>query len=116
HKHIDILKIDIEGWEFETLTTLIKPYIASGKPLPFSQLQLEIHIWNKSFEEFLGWWEMLEGAGLRPFWTEPNLVYLNYNKQGTPDLAEYSFLNIKGDNIFLQDPKAAAGHPHAPAS
>ncbi|KAF8883912.1 methyltransferase domain-containing protein [Gymnopilus junonius] len=114
HKHIDILKIDIEGWEFETLTTLIKPYIESGEPLPFSQLQLEIHIWNKSFEDFLGWWEMLEGAGLRPFWTEPNLVYLNYNKQGTPDLAEFSFLNVKGShNVFLQDPKSV--HPHAPA-
>ena len=23
HKHIDILKIDIEGWEFDTLTALI---------------------------------------------------------------------------------------------
>jgi hypothetical protein len=117
HKHIDILKIDIENWEFETLTTLLQPYIESGKPLPFGQLQLEIHIWHKSFEYFLGWWEMLEAAGLRPFWTEPNLVYLNYNKKGTPDLAEYSFINIKGNNIFIQDPKPlneAAHHPHAP--
>jgi hypothetical protein len=49
---------------------------------------MEIHLWDKSFESFLGWWEMLEEAGLRPFWTEPNLVYLIYNKKGTPDLAE----------------------------
>jgi len=103
------LKIDIEGWEFETITTLLEPYIASGRPLPFGQLQLEIHLWRKPFEEFLGWWEKLEAAGLRPFWTEvchiicllqlgwlnlrttiiqPNLVYLIYNKQHTPDLAE----------------------------
>lgn len=106
HHHIDILKIDIEGWEFETLTSLLKPYIESGRPLPFGQLQLEIHLWGKPFEEFLSWWEMLEAAGLRPFWTEvrfsalfrisrlipnfeqPNLVYLIYNKQHTPDLAE----------------------------
>ncbi|KAF9039870.1 methyltransferase domain-containing protein [Panaeolus papilionaceus] len=119
HEHIDILKIDIEGWEFETLTTLIRPYIASGKPLPFGQLQLEIHLWNKSFEEFLKWWEMLEEAGLRPFWTEPNLVYLIYNnKAHTPDLAEYSFLNVKGNNVFIQDAPPAhgerSGHPHAP--
>ncbi|KAJ7179936.1 methyltransferase domain-containing protein [Mycena crocata] len=105
HTHIDILKVDIERWEFETLTTLVKPYISSGKPLPFGQLQLEIHIWNMSFAEYLTWWETLEAAGLRPFWTEPNLVYQNYNRDGTTDLAEYSFLNIKGDNIFIKDPK-----------
>ena len=70
HTHIDILKIDIESWEFDTITTLLNPYIASGEPLPFGQLQLEIHIWNKSFAEYLTWWETLENAGLRPFWTE----------------------------------------------
>ena len=77
HTHIDILKIDIEGWEFETMTTLLNPYIASGKPLPFSQLQLEIHIWSKTFAEYLSWWESLEAAGLRPFWTEASCARLN---------------------------------------
>jgi len=86
HKHIDILKIDIESWEFETLTTLVDQYIKSGKPLPFGQLQLEVHIWHKRFAEFLEWWEKLEEAGLRPFWTEPNIVYQNYNEH--VDLAE----------------------------
>jgi len=104
HTHIDILKIDIEGWEFETMENLLRPYIKSGKPLPFGQLSMEIHLWDKSFESFLGWWEVLEEAGLRPFWTEPNLVYQIYNKKGTPDLAEYSFLNVKGDNVFIKDP------------
>jgi len=114
HTHIDILKIDIEGWEFETMTTLLNPYIASGEPLPFGQLQLEIHIWSKTFAEYLTWWESLEIAGLRPFWTEPNLIYQNYNnKDHKPDLAEYSFLNVKGDNIFLNDPNPSH-HPHAP--
>lgn len=70
HDHIDLLKIDIEGWEFETLEGMIKPYLSSGKPLPFAQLQLEIHVWDMSFAKFLKWWEMLETAGLRPFWTE----------------------------------------------
>ncbi|KAJ7777901.1 methyltransferase domain-containing protein [Mycena maculata] len=110
HTHIDILKIDIERWEFETLTALIKPYLASGKPLPFGQLQLEVHIWNMSFEEYLTWWEMLEAAGLRPFWTEPNLVYQNYNRGGSTDLAEYSFLNIKGANVFIKDPADHSNH------
>ncbi|KAF7300284.1 hypothetical protein MKEN_01352500 [Mycena kentingensis (nom. inval.)] len=103
HTHIDILKIDIERWEFETLSALIKPYLESRRPLPFGQLQLEIHLWNITFEDFLSWWEMLEAAGLRPFWTEPNLVYQNYNRAGSTDLAEYSFLNIKGHNVFIKD-------------
>ena len=118
HQHVDILKIDIEGWEFETITTLLEPYIESGRPLPFAQLQLEIHLWRKPFEEFLGWWEKLEAAGLRPFWTEvchiirladwtltlsltiqPNLVYLIYNKQHTPDLAEVRYVPINSSLI-----------------
>src|ERR1700722_20388001 len=70
HTHIDILKIDIEGWEFETLTSIVKTYIAADQPLPFGQLQLEIHAWNKQFHEFLTWWERLEEAGLRPYMTE----------------------------------------------
>ncbi|KAJ2935999.1 hypothetical protein H1R20_g1095, partial [Candolleomyces eurysporus] len=119
HTHIDILKIDIEGYEFATLTTLLKPYVNSGAPLPFGQLQLEIHIWEKTFPQYLAWWEMLESTGLRPFWTEPNLVYQNYNKKkGTADLAEYSFLNVKGDNIFIKDSHRRPGpgdhHPHHP--
>ncbi|KAK1219265.1 hypothetical protein PQX77_018032 [Marasmius sp. AFHP31] len=103
HTHIDILKVDIESWEFDLLTTLVKSYRNAGLPLPFGQLQLEIHAWHKSFKEFLEWWQMLEEAGLRPFWTEPNLVYNNYNRGGTADLAEYSFINIKGDNVFITE-------------
>ena len=82
HTHIDILKIDIEGWEFETLTTLLRPYVASGKPLPFGQLQLEIHIWDKTFAGFLEWWQMLEAAGLRPFWTEVSDLHFHAGKPG----------------------------------
>ncbi len=70
HTHIGILKVDIERWEFETLSALLKPYLSSGKPLPFGQLQLEIHLWDMSFADYLTWWESLESAGLRPFWTE----------------------------------------------
>lgn len=70
HSHIDILKVDAEGLEFEALTTAIKPYLESGGALPFGQLLIEIHLWGKSFAEFLSWWESLEAAGLRPFWGE----------------------------------------------
>ncbi|KAJ4471589.1 hypothetical protein J3R30DRAFT_3836542 [Lentinula aciculospora] len=119
HDHIDLLKIDIEGWEFETLEGLIEPYLLSGEPLPFAQLQLEIHVWDMPFASFLKWWEMLEAAGLRPFWTEPNLVYVDYAK-ATPSLTEYSFINIKGDNVVTRParshrlPPPPPRHPHGP--
>ena len=70
HTHIDILKIDIEGSEFDTIAGLLSPYISSNQSLPFGQLQLEVHIWDKSFADYLTWWETLEKSGLRPFWTE----------------------------------------------
>lgn len=101
HEFIDILKIDIEGFEFSLLTDLIKAY--KGKPLPFGQLQLEIHAWGKSFVEVLSFWRDMEEAGLRPFWTEPNLVYLNLYRGHAPDLSEYSFINIKGNHAIIRD-------------
>ena len=44
--------------------------LASGEPLPFGQLQIEIHIWNnlnKPFAEFFTWWKTLDYvlSGLR---------------------------------------------------
>ncbi|KAJ6618677.1 hypothetical protein B0H10DRAFT_1794798, partial [Mycena sp. CBHHK59/15] len=58
--------------------------------------------------------EMLKAAGLRLFWTEPNLVHRNYNRDGSTDPAEarcaalpcplfYSFLDTKGNNVFIKD-------------
>lgn len=48
-----------------------------GRPLPFGQLQIEIHAWHSHFKQtssLMTWWENLEKAGLRPFSNEPNLV------------------------------------------
>ncbi|TDL19829.1 hypothetical protein BD410DRAFT_899974 [Rickenella mellea] len=101
HKYIDILKMDVEGAEFDALGTVFKEFIDANEPLPFGQLQLEIHTGSKHFEWYLGWWETLERAGLRPFWTEPNLVFLNYLEHVPPELAEYSFLNIRGENDLI---------------
>ena len=90
HSFIDILKIDIEGYEFDTLKEIVMPYLETGEPLPFGQLQIEVHIWNKKFSDFLSWWEMLEAAGLRPVMMAPNLVYVNYNRNNGAELAEVS--------------------------
>jgi hypothetical protein len=126
HTFIDILKIDIEGAEFEALEALIDAYSSAtssswftdksrpgraGGGLPFGQLQLEVHVrhygpWTY-FPKFLLWWEKLERAGLRPFWTEPNLVYINLVRGSRPDLAEVSLLVL---SVIL------AFHAHVPYS
>lgn len=88
HAYIDILKIDLEGLEFDTLKAIVQSYIDTGEPLPFGQLQVELHVWGKRFADFLSWWELLEQAGLRPVMMEPNLVYVNYNRASGAELAE----------------------------
>ena len=87
HKFIDILKVDIEGAEFESFKAFLEAF---PDQLPVGQLQLEVHARgeNGDFPKFLKWWEDLERAGLRPFWTEPNLVYINLIRGVRPELSE----------------------------
>lgn len=104
HDFIDVLKIDIEGNEFDSLEVFIDNF--HGGPLPFGQLQLEVHARNSAWEEFpkfLKWWEKLEAAGLRPFFSEPNLVYVNLVRGVRPDLIEvclasYSLISRTGQS------------------
>ncbi|KAF8265518.1 methyltransferase domain-containing protein [Lactarius quietus] len=104
HTFIDILKIDIEGDEFDALTAFLSAH-ANEEVLPVGQLQLEIHAreGREKFGYFSRWWATLEAAGLRPFWTEPNLVYVNIVRGSRPDLAEYSFMNIRGDHALVNE-------------
>lgn len=103
HTFIDILKVDIEGYEFDTLTSMVKYYKEHNLPLPFGQLQLEIHAESIAFADYLKWWEDLEEAGLRPFWTEANVLVNNWYRDKTPSYAEYSFLNIGLDHEIVRD-------------
>ncbi|KAH9942863.1 methyltransferase domain-containing protein [Amylocystis lapponica] len=126
HAHIDLLHVDIEGWEFEVVKALVHDFtgLSTGAsaaeeegaeagtpaaPLPFGQLVIEMHVWHQRFHDFLGWWELLEAAGLRPFMSEVNLVYANYNRQSGVELADYSFVNVRGDNVFVSDRALGAG-------
>ncbi|EPQ57149.1 hypothetical protein GLOTRDRAFT_58317 [Gloeophyllum trabeum ATCC 11539] len=105
HDFIDILKVDIEGAEFESLTSFLNAHSVT-EGLPIGQLQLEIHARDSKygeFKNFLKWWESLERFGLRPFWTEPNLVYVNLIRGVRPDLVEYSFINIRGQHELVSD-------------
>lgn len=106
HKFINILKIDIEGAEFDSLEKFVDDVVkkqaavdgARGPEdvvLPIGQIQIEIHAQpgnggHENFAPFKAWWEKLESVGLRPFWTEPNLVYVNILHM-RPDLSEVRF-------------------------
>ncbi|KAJ7875068.1 methyltransferase domain-containing protein [Mycena leptocephala] len=105
HEFIDIWKIDIEGWEFATLTAIIESF--KGKPLPFGQMQIEIHLNYKpdhitTVGAFDKWWTTLEDAGLRPFWTELNFIDVSYFRGGA-NVVEWSFMNIRGNHPLLDD-------------
>ncbi|KAJ7855530.1 hypothetical protein B0H13DRAFT_2357802 [Mycena leptocephala] len=67
---IGAIDIDREGWEFATLTAIIAPF--KGKPLPFEQMQIEIHLNYEpdhitTVGAFDKWCTTLEDAGRRPF-------------------------------------------------
>ena len=91
HTFIDILKIDIEGGEFDALAPFVARY--SDGVLPVGQLQLEIHAnaGHERFDAFHKWWVSLEAAGLRPFYSEPNLVYIDIVRGAPPELSEVCF-------------------------
>ncbi|KAJ9151820.1 hypothetical protein NKR23_g2752 [Pleurostoma richardsiae] len=98
HDYIDILKMDIEFAEFEALDGLGEDFPANrALGLPIGQLMVEIHFFNgQTSEGYLNWWERLEARGMRPTWTEPNLLAVTLNLAGdkSPTLAEYTLLNI----------------------
>jgi hypothetical protein len=91
HTFIDILKIDIEGAEFDSLTSFLSAH-ANEEVFPVGQLQLEIHArkGHENFAYFYRWWATLEAAGLRPFYSEANLVYIDITRARTPALSEVS--------------------------
>ena len=67
HTHIDILKVEIEGWEFDTLRAVLNPDIEIDIPVSFGQLQIEVHTRNQRLYGFLSWRKSIESVGLRPF-------------------------------------------------
>ncbi|KAF9550406.1 hypothetical protein EC957_000708 [Mortierella hygrophila] len=102
HEWIDVLKIDIEGNEFDALNAMMDQF----EILPFSQLQIEIHLFGDMedrnlFMDFVKFWERLEGHYIRPFWSELNTVYSRIDKG--LGLSEYSFINIGGKHKLLQN-------------
>ncbi|ELR09079.1 hypothetical protein VC83_05408 [Pseudogymnoascus destructans] len=106
HDYIDILKMDIEYAEFASLSSLDRAFPeGEGFELPIGQLMVELHLFGHeemTAYNFLQWWETLEARGLRPVWTEPNLLYTTMRiERGDPRLAEYTLVNIKDRRSVL---------------
>ncbi|KFY16113.1 hypothetical protein V492_01561 [Pseudogymnoascus sp. VKM F-4246] len=98
--------MDIEYAEFASLTSLDEAFPADdGFELPIGQLMVELHLFGHEAitgYNFLQWWESLEARGLRPVWTEPNLLYTTMRiEKGDPRLAEYTLVNIKDRRSVL---------------
>ncbi|KAJ7471425.1 methyltransferase domain-containing protein [Mycena galericulata] len=102
HDFIDILKIDLEGSEFATLVSIIAD--TQGKPLPFGQLLLDIHIgWSDDMttvEHFSKWFVRLERAGLRPYYFEVSMMDVN-TLRAEPAVVYWSFMNIRGRHALV---------------
>ncbi|KAI0270467.1 methyltransferase domain-containing protein [Gloeopeniophorella convolvens] len=117
--HIDMLKIDLEGWEFDALTAFLQPSSenagGAAHALPVSQMMLELHLWGREFADLLAWWGALERVGLRAVAREPNLVYQNYNRLQGAELAEYTFLNIATPNVFTAEDTLEQASPTTPS-
>lgn len=91
--------MDIEFAEFESMDGLSADFPAeAGFELPIGQLMIEIHLFAGKIDSktYLQWWERLEARGLRPAWTEPNLIAVTMNVNGDkdPNMAEYTMLNV----------------------
>ncbi|OLN92798.1 hypothetical protein CCHL11_06696 [Colletotrichum chlorophyti] len=104
HDYIDILKMDIEFAEFEAMDGFGEDFpLSLGEELPIGQLMIEIHFFNgMTVDRFLDWWERLESRGLRPAWTEPNLLAVTINLANKdPILAEYTMINVHDSRSVL---------------
>lgn len=106
--------MDIEYSEYDSLTSFDLAFPrAKGLDLPVGQLMVEIHLFGYkeiTSGQFLKWWEMLEARGLRPVWTEPNLLYTTMRlENGDPRLAEYTLVNIRDRRSALFAPGGSAG-------
>lgn len=86
HSYVDLIKMDIEGAEFDVLTSLIdfvKEQRKNGNAtMPFGQLLVEMHLKQapegvtvpNDLQSWLKWWYSLEEVGLRPVSNEDNWI------------------------------------------
>jgi hypothetical protein len=100
HDYIDVVKMDIEGAEFDAITSLVSSVLNNpdnNATLPLGQLLIEIHLIDgndffstpKDLASFMEWWASMERLGLRPVNNEDN--WIGDNMVGKPRFMEVSF-------------------------
>jgi Methyltransferase FkbM domain len=104
HSYIDILKIDVEGSEYETLTRFMNDF--EGQELPIGQVMIELHLVDDqhvNFKVFMDWWERLEAFGMRPVWEETNLLAVTLSiGDADPRCTEYVWINANDHRSLLR--------------
>eukprot|EP00884_Botryococcus_braunii_P008611 jgi/Botrbrau1/17751/Bobra.0127s0011.2 len=105
HTWIDVLKIDIEGFEWEVLESLLD----QPGPLPFTQLQVEYHYQSNGQQSLTQMRNVLARMitkDMRVFSTEPNTWWFNNGY----DYIEYAYIQVNkvGDIVTGPPPTVAS--------
>lgn len=90
HSWVDILKMDVEGAEYDVLPSLLTHYSALSRSIPVTQAQVEYHHWSNRplVARLVETLKAMEAGGFRAFSTE-------YNINGDPwNFIEYSYLHV----------------------
>lgn len=98
HNWVDVLKIDIEGFEYAVLQQLMEN---SKSRLPVTQLLVEFHYWDHVQrtlpQDILATFKALVNNNFRVFSTEPNWWWTNK----AHEFIEYSFLHVDDSGKVL---------------
>jgi len=91
HSYVDLVKIDIEGSEWDVFGSLQQRSKVSGSAnfLPVGQLFIELHFSSLSLVR--NFFDFMTASGLVPFSREINLLPTLVGKK--PKASEYSFIN-----------------------
>jgi len=104
HTHIDLLKVDIEGSEWELFRYLCDP-VRSAHSFPFDQLLIELH--GCSAELVGGLVTCLEQGGLYPFAREENFHGPACGLKGPPlDSSDVEMSFVRVPSRFTMAPNA----------
>ncbi|KEY75015.1 hypothetical protein S7711_01356 [Stachybotrys chartarum IBT 7711] len=87
HTYVDLIKMDIEGAEFDAMTSLIESVKEAHRndgnaTFPFGQLLIEMHFMNEppgftipqNLKSWMSWISSIEAMGLRPINNEDNWI------------------------------------------
>lgn len=98
HDWIDVLKMDVEGAEYQVLPAMVEHYAARNTGVPVAQILIEYHhaAGSPAMTDLVSTLKLMENSGFRVFSTE-------YNVNGAPwNYIEYSYLNVDSTGHVAQ--------------